>query len=554
MKSGPWSALTEGRKTLLLGVSVFLFAFLVRLVGIGWGLPTREHWVSLHPDEFVVWSAAQQIEPAKLDFDPGFYNYGTLYLSLLKVAGTVRAAYAGQPAADDPAAPWLAIGADQMAGRLLSAAAGAGTAWVVFLLLWRRIGRFGAGLGAAAMALAPGHVLHSQFQTVDVLGAFWVALSLLFAARFADGVDEGKRDALWAGLFAGLAAGTKYTGILALLALAAAAAGARREPGAWRQAGIGALAAFAAFALATPGAWLNSAAFLRDFRYEMAHTSEGHGLVFAGTSPGFLYHLANLSAGWGVAGLIVAGVGLAWAARERAKWVWPLLAFGVAYYVLIGRAEVKFLRYTLPLFPVLAAGLGFAVDRAHRAQKQAWKLLVAAGIVAVGGALSSTAKQATWTAGADPRVEAARDLRGSVSVGLVADPWFYTPTLYPQTALPRSVPFSERDRLMREASSPRVLRFVPENPDERFDWDVRLLDLKPEAVAFSSFEADDLHRLRTAKGLAPEVQVQVDRYVAFLARITQEYEPLESYGTDGPAIHDLMYVRPRIWTWKRKVP
>ena len=73
------------RRTLLLGLGVFVFALLVRLVGIGWGLPNDQRSFSLHPDEPVVFLYSQQIEPTKLDFTPGFYNTDA-YLTVLRVA------------------------------------------------------------------------------------------------------------------------------------------------------------------------------------------------------------------------------------------------------------------------------------------------------------------------------------------------------------------------------------------------------------------------------------------------------------------------------------
>ena len=181
--------------------------------------------------------------------------------------------------------------------------------------------------------------------------------------------------------------------------------------------------------------------------------------------------------------------------------------------------------------------------------------MVALAIIGLGEALSRSAVNTMWMSTEDPRDEAARYLKEkapSSVVGVVSDPWFQTPPLYPDTAFPRSIPFAKRNDARLAAASPKVLQYVPANPDERFDWDVRLLDQKPEYVVYSSFEVDDVARIYGLKGLDPVLTLQADRAKAFIDRLKSEYEPLPYYGADGPQIHDLMYVRPRVWIWKRK--
>ena len=234
------------RRTLLLGLGVFVVALAVRLVGIGWGLPNDIRNQSLHPDEPVVFAASQRIEPSHLQFVPGFYSYGTLYLTLLRMTTDVVTAYGGGPKDSSEKAMWRAVGRYHLAGRVLSALAGAATAWIVFLVLWPRTGLLGSLFGSMAMAFAPGHVVHSRFQTVDVLATFLLVVSLYFALRMLsppDGDAPSDRNylkwAAWAGLFAGLSAGTKYTGILALVALAAVVIAERRKGG-WKALALGA--------------------------------------------------------------------------------------------------------------------------------------------------------------------------------------------------------------------------------------------------------------------------------------------------------------------------
>ena len=525
---------------------------------------------------------SQQIEPAKGKFTPGFYNYGTLYLSLLRITTDVVTAYGAGPKAEDGSDRDAAVGRFILAGRWLSALAGAGIGWVVFLMLYRRTHLLGAVAAGLGVVFAPGLVVHSRFQTVDVVAAFLLCLSLHFALKLAVRPDDESPDdrttlkwAALAGLFAGLSAGTKYTGILALIALYVVAAAAWRRrgetAGPWLKImGIGTLAALMAFFVTTPGALLDSAAFMRDFKYEMTHTSTGHGLVFAGTSSGFIYHVGNLLLAFGLLLVPFSLVGIGRAIYRRHLWMIALVAFGLAYYILIGRAEVKFLRYVFPLIPILALGFGWLMGQAHQHPNRHWRIVCVLGFIAFGGFIASRSGFGGGVTGSalltfqmtqpDVRDQTGEFLRKEAgttqTVGLVSDPWFYSPTLYPQTALPLAVPIEVREEIRQSATNPRVLRFIPaEGLAARFDWDERLLtEESPDWVVFSSFEADDLQRISQEPEARKEFEGQIQRYEAFTKRLEQDYKLHRVDGWDGPKVHDLMYIRPTLWVWKRKTP
>ncbi|MCW5937462.1 MAG: glycosyltransferase family 39 protein [Fimbriimonadaceae bacterium] len=557
---------TTSASPLLIGLAVFFFAFVLRAAGIGWGTPYEQrHW-SLHPDEPVVALFASQVDPLSGDLVPTAYNYGTLYLSLLSVADRVAGAWSPVEVTG-PADAWRLFARTQAVGRWMSLLAGSAMAWVAFATLRRRTNVLGAVLGGLAVAFAPGLVVHSRFQTVDVLSALFVALSLYWALRLEEpGSEPGGRlpdqplpQAALAGLFAGLSAGTKYSGGLVVLALLVVCLVQRR----WREAAIGIGAAALAFLMTTPGALLDTAAFWRDFAFEASHTSTGHGLVFAGTSSGFLYHLGNLSLAFGSLLSLAGFVGLVRGTlRREASWIGTAVFF-CAFYFLIGRAEVKFLRYVFPLIPVLALGFGSAMGEAHARAGRLGRGIVAAGILALGGLFGGglwLSTQATAAmASVDPRDDAGDWLREELqtkTVGLVSDAWFYTPTLYPEAAAPRFLPPGLR------ALPPRVLRYQPTDGSPAKDWDVRLLDLAPDRVVFSSFEIEGVERLRNLpEGSAARRAFtgQLEDYVAFVTRLQREYRlervfPQEAALHPSPLsqAHDLMYVRPIIWVWTKK--
>lgn len=87
---------------------------------------------------------------------------------------------------------------------------------------WRNLGfgNLAAILSALAFAVIPLHVKNSHLATIDVPMVFWLTWSMYFAARILR--SSNWKNYLLAGVFAGLAASTKYNGIIILLVVALA--------------------------------------------------------------------------------------------------------------------------------------------------------------------------------------------------------------------------------------------------------------------------------------------------------------------------------------------
>ena len=557
---------------------IFFLALALRLFALDWGLPDRNHQQSYHPDEPVVWMYSQTIQPASLDFTPGFYNYGTLYLTTLKIASDVVAGYSSVKLdPEKPADTWNFIGRAHLAGRVISALAGAGTALLVFFILRRLSTDFGAVFGGLAIAFAPAHVVHSRFQTVDILATFFIAASSYYALRLLpkEGAEPEKalRLAIWSGLFTGLSAGTKYTGILCLITLLIVALGAYKSKGV-RFALAGTAAAVLAFLVTTPGILLETSAFLEGFLYETAHVKAGHGLIFEGTSHGAVFHFQNLMTGLGLLTMLIGFGGLASASSRKQFWAIGLLGFFVVYYLLIAGAEVKFIRYTFPLYVALAVGFGWAIGQAREVGGK-WHGLVALGILGLGGlpggGLSHALRYSMWMLKTDPRDMAGEYLRGKdVTVGLVSDPWFYTPSFHPalgrRLVFERGMPFVSMrpydgawHMATESLSEPAIARYVPKTPDgsidlgARLDWDERLIsESKPDYIVYSSFETENLFRISQLANPSPVGKATSARAQVFMERLKREYDVDKVFGSGDGLIHDLMYVQPQITIWKRK--
>ena len=559
-------------RPLWLWIALFALAFGVRLVGIGWSLPNAGRHYSYHPDEWLVLLASYfAINPYAGEFLPGFYNYGTLpmylwslWLHWLSAVGVIdRLPENATPVQLAELRAQLYLWA-----RILVALMGAGTAVVVGRTL-AHVAGLGAGMVAAlAMAFAPAFVVHSRFMTVDVPTTFFVALAFHQAVAL-HASPRRMRTLLWGAFWAGCAAGAKYNAGLALLAplvglwlLPSLPAPKRLLSGA---AAVG--VAGLTFLIVCPGIWADSARFWANFWYEVRHVGQGHGEIFTDTGLGWLYHLKpNLSTGFGAVGLIASAVG--WALHARNRVWWGVLVASLAYYLLIGAAEVRFLRYTFPLLPMLAMGVGLLMNppsprpspplqRGERAgvfplSRSAGegdtggegyrKILTRALVVAaLGWQLLSAASLTACMVRPDARDQAAGWARANLPegarIGFPTVPWFYTPPLFPEIGELRW-----QDRLAAAQRATRY-RLIPLAPPE---WNAEALQATlPEYLIISEFESRDVARIGRAD------------YQAFMRIVEARYTLLRTFENQPPLLgrredmpHDLLYICPKVYVYR----
>ncbi len=574
------------KRLIAIGTGLVLACFLLRLIGIGWGLPTSDRNHSLHPDEELILAYARTIEPARGKFTPGFYNYGTLFLTIERVVTDVVNGYGGGAKLEDGSDIPQAVARYIFAGRVVNSLAGALAALAVFLAIARHTHWIGGLLGGLAVGITPALVVHSRFMTVDVMAMCFLTWCFYWCSQIVPVTDDSEekpppitmKPFIWAGVFCGLSAGTKYTGIIALVAVALTALLAVRpiDIRTWaKQTAVATGAALAVFLIVTPGAIFDTAKFLQDVRYEMSHTSTGHGLVFAGTAPGWAYHIGNLVVGYGGLLTILSLIGLAVGLRRKQAWLVGPAAFLLIQYILIGRADVKFMRYVFPLIPVIAMGFGFWMGELHRTGSTKLRGVVALGIIAlggIGGGAVSTLNLTRWMTLPDVRDEMAQftfsHLPKNSKIGLVSDPWFYSPTLHPNIqAGPFQATIERKLEQLSQIEEFDVVRYTPLNPAERFDWDVRLLeDENPDFVIFSSFEVEGLIRLDERSAEREGFGLQYNRFKEFMDELQERYEILTVTAPDSAripilgqdaltftaGIHDMAYIRPQLWIWARK--
>jgi hypothetical protein len=401
------------------GEALFLVLILavgatLRFYGLNWD---EGQW--LHPDErqiyFLVmklaWpgSLTEALSPASA-LNPGFFAYGSLPVYLLKlVVALLQPLWPALRNPDNlhlaarPLAVLFDLGSVTLTYRLAR----------ILLPAPRDQGgvRWGPLLAAAFSALAVLAVQLARFYTADPLLTFFVLLTLNLAADVArdDGHSRGRRAGRWQrvalGVALGLALATKVSAapLFFVLFVASYTQSQHAEAGdaasppptmlsrslvALRQMILPLLVAAATFFLIQPYALIDWRTFLSDTLRE-SEIARGtfdvpYTLQYAGTVP-YVYFIWQ-TALWGLAlplGLV------AWAGlvASLARWLrrggWAdalLLAWAGTYFVITGLFYAKYLRYMLPLVPVLcilAAGLLVGAARHRRFGAGVWGLDIA---------------------------------------------------------------------------------------------------------------------------------------------------------------------------------
>ena len=345
-------------------LAVVLSAFAVRLVGLDFD---QNHF--FHPDERAIGDAILRLSFHPLQLNPHFFAYGSLPFYLTKALSSLLATVTRRD--------WFSSYDGVIhVGRFLSALAGALTAALLAVVGRRLYGEKTGLLAGLLLALSVLHVQTSHFASTDVTLTLLVLLALAASGRLARHGRPG--DAIVAGALAGFAVATKVSAAPLVLPLAVAVFLCCRPARAW---GRGALllaaaggTALAAFFVGEPYAFL-------DFHAFWASISEQGGMVrHAGVMPytnqyigvpSFVYEAKEIVL-WGLGPFL--GVAALWATARRLFHVrklsdveWVFAAFFVPYVFLTCTFEVKFPRYLLPVYPLLALwAAAWLTERAER--------------------------------------------------------------------------------------------------------------------------------------------------------------------------------------------
>ena len=368
-------------------------AILLLALALRWPVPTPL-WTHFDEIAFIVlplgfWSG---------DLNPHYFNYPTFHFYLSSLLYLLYyLAISAESVEQFVAYHLLVDGRDLLAlvrgVNTLLAVATVGTV----ACLGRRLYGVREGLLASLiLATMPLAVRFAHLAIVDTPAVFWAVMALLWAVRAR---QEGRvRDFLAAGIFTGLAGATKYPAVLVAVPVATAILLERPRP--WRRSiWVGSGAALT-FALATPFVWLDAGQFWSHFA-DMGRT---HLLAESSTEEqAWLYHLRyTLRHGLGAVAAVAVALSLLWSVRQRQWQELVLLAGIIPLAAVLSLAGSTFMRYALPLAPLLALLVGRLVG-------MGWKYPLVAGLVTLtllAEPLYASFRTRSLLSGQDTRLEA----------------------------------------------------------------------------------------------------------------------------------------------------
>ena len=304
------------------------------------------------------------------DLNPHYFMYPTLHMYLLSILFYLYyLLFQNLPLEQFVAYQYFVDGDDLLAiARGCNTVMSVGVVAVSAYLARRLYGWLGGLLAASILAVMLLSVRFAHLANTDNPSTLWISLALVWALRLK---EEGHLLAyLVAGVFVGLAGATKYPA--ALVAVPVTVAALMRMPSLlqgrlWMAGG----AAMLTFCLTSPFVLLDPVQAWEDFslmgRLHLL-TEEA-----AADEPSGLYHLRhNLRYGLGVAGLLAFFASLVVRPRAWRRDEMVVVAAFITFFGLLVSAESVFMRYALPLAPILAVLMVRSVIQLRRSRLLLW--------------------------------------------------------------------------------------------------------------------------------------------------------------------------------------
>jgi len=386
-------------------IFILLLGAIFRFYGLNWDQSSH-----LHPDERMITMVTTGIHlpqtaqewstllTAQSPLNPKFFPYGSFPIYLLKFSGWLFSSL-------DPR--WTQYDWINLLGRGVSAAADLGAIFLIYLLgknIWSaRTGLWGALL--YSLSVFPIQAAH--FYAVDSLLGFFILATLYRLIRFYE--KPIFKNALLVGICFGLSLATKVSATVLLAAIGAAFLAdlflillkkirrVKPAPKIYQQLRLffphllkfGTIIIFFSvltFLIFEPYALIDFPTFWRQTQEQQAMTKNAYvfpyTLQYVGTTP-YLYHLKNLVLwGMGIPLGIISILATAYLIvrliievpkpgreNQEAK-ILILVVFAIAYFLVVGRFAIKFMRYLLPLYPLLCLFSAWGLRSAIASRKK----------------------------------------------------------------------------------------------------------------------------------------------------------------------------------------
>jgi Dolichyl-phosphate-mannose-protein mannosyltransferase len=344
----------------------------LRFWAIGFGLPHS----FARPDEEHIAEAALGV--LRGDFNPHMFLYPSLFVYLTSVGSALLVLVERAASIVDGSARstlmTLPESTIRLVARVLSAAAGVATVAALYGAARLLFSTRTALPSAAFLAVAFLHVRDSHFGVTDVPMTLLVVCAFWSAARcWTQGITIAR--AAFTGVLCGLAASTKYNAVfvvLPALVVFASATGGPRLPASRAVMAFCVLGGclVLAFLLTTPFALLDRPAFLsglvlqRRVALGLEHSpilDDARRIV---GEMGWSHHLTfSLYYGLGLPLLVLSLAGASWMTIAQPRHAAVVLAFPIAFYVVMGASTLVYARWIVPVVPFLCLTAGYLVDR-----------------------------------------------------------------------------------------------------------------------------------------------------------------------------------------------
>ena len=390
-------------------LSVWAWIVAVAVIAIGGLLRFRGHlWddgFMLHPDERNIVEAAARLS-LEGNLVPDFHAYNGLAVYGPRLAAELNSALTG---AASPGKVQILL-----AGRFLSAFMSTATMLVIWLIAARLFAPAFALLAVTLTGFSPGLIQAAHFGTTESALVFFLCVLILLSVRHLQGFGSGATFTAASAVTLALAFGHKTTA----LSFAVIPAVTLLQTAPLRQWGfvtikslLIALPLFLPLAvISTPQLVTDSASYIRTMQFEAGVVSGANDVFWTYQfrySPHVLFQLLQMP--W-LAGLLVVVAGLtgmvviAWQATRadgKPGVLWPTVCFAVLYMAIIFSWHAKFVRYLLPLVPILVLT---SVALYVRLRQAGWRYMLAAALLVT--TIAPGVPQGLLYARPDPRVEA----------------------------------------------------------------------------------------------------------------------------------------------------
>ncbi len=375
-----------------------------------------------NPDEHDVLKPLAGMRPGDLSFNPHRFVYpafltyqaGALIFTLgkLKVIEVVKDVtyYLVNPGQ---------FARFYIAGRALSLVYGIGVFLLTFLLGKRLFGPREGVWASMIVASSTLFVTYCALLKIDMGGIFWTHMALYFAMVYVQEFGHKAGPLYLAGLFAGLAAGTKYNLGLCLVSVVVAALVADVPKGRFARIFLTVFLAALAFFAVNPYIILSFNEFLADFTYAAQVVQTGSLSAKVLASVDYITQVLPRAGSPFFAVLITLGLvyGIARLKRHEA----PLTVHLVLSLIILLKVRFKFASYTLTIIPVAAVyGAGLLESAFRRRASLAWAVVLLTFVANLGftGAAIKLMKR-------DTRLEAGRwilkNIPQGTEVGIAGD-------------------------------------------------------------------------------------------------------------------------------------